>query len=112
MTASVFLLDNQLDQDQLGEVYESVFGAFNEWYNFGLSLGIGINQLKGIQSCCPDNQTRLREMLTHWLQTSQSCTWTDLYNALSSNTVQRMDVAGRIKHKCSGGILYRATLYF
>ncbi len=101
-----FCLDNQLDQDQLGEVYESVFGAFNEWYNFGLSLGIGVNLLRGIQSRCFDNQTCLREMLTHWLQTSPSRTWNDLYNALSSKTVQRMDVAGSIKHKCSGGIVW------
>ncbi len=98
-----------MDQEQLREVYKSVFGAFNEWYDFGLSLGIGVNQLRGIQSRCPVNKTCLREMLTHWLQTSPSRTWTDLYNALRSSIVQRMDVACSIKHKCTGGIVW--TLY-
>ncbi len=89
----------QLDDTYLNEIYQFVLQAASKWFNFGLSLGVDIHQLEDIESCCHDNQTSLRKMLTHWLRTSPSRTWTDIYTALRSETVQRKDIAKRIKQK-------------
>ncbi len=92
--------ENQLSDKNLTEVYESVLNVATKWYDLGLSLQISVDKLKGIKSHCSDDQSCLREMLTHWLQTSRSCTWIDIYNGLTSDAVQRMDIARSIRVKC------------
>ncbi len=77
----------------------------NNWFNLGLALGIQVGTLKGIKSNESNDQDRLREMLTHWLLSSPSRTWTDICNGLRSETVKLINLADKIEDKYKGIIM-------
>lgn len=57
-----------------------------------------------IESAYTDNTICLRKMLTYWLESSSSCTWTDICNGLKSPTVQLNNLAKVIEDTyCSKG---------
>ncbi len=77
--------------------------AANEWYNLGLALDIEFETLKEINSNeSSSDKARLSEMLTHWLLSSLSCTWSDICNGLRSETVKQINLADAIEGKYKG----------
>ncbi len=95
--------ENQLCIDDLQNVFSLLMNATNDWFVFGLALGIKLNILEGIDSNKSSDKDRLLAMLTHWLRSSPSRTWRDICNGLRSNTVQQDVLADTIdsegKHK-------------
>ncbi len=113
MTNLIILVENvqrddeqQLSINNLQEVFSCLIEAANKWYNLGLALGIENYNLKNIESNYNSNDIFLRIMLTCWLQSSLSRTWTDICNGLRSDTVKLIALAEDIEKKyCSGGIV-------
>ncbi|XP_064401971.1 uncharacterized protein LOC135347820 isoform X4 [Halichondria panicea] len=90
---------NQLGTKDLQEVFSNLMEVVTNWFNLGLSLGIQVGTLKAIKSNESNDQDRLREMLTHWLQYSPSRTWNDICNGLRSDTVKQINLADKIEEK-------------
>ncbi len=76
--------------------------AINVWFELGLALGIPVATLKDIESNEIYNKNRLREMLTQWLESSPSRTWSDICNGLRSGTVRQDVLANTIEEKYDG----------
>ncbi len=95
--------ENRLCIDDLQNVFSLLINATNDWFELGLALGIKHITLVGIGSNKSSDKARLREMLAHWLKSSRSRTWRDIFNGLRSNTVQQDVLADTIdsegKHK-------------
>ncbi len=88
------------------EIYSALLGAMNKWDDFGLALNIGPSEIDNIEENYMNNQKRLRKMLTYWLESSPSRTWTDICKALRSSTVQLNALAQDIEKKyCNTGKL-------
>ncbi len=94
--------DNQLRIDNLQDVFSSLIKAAKDWCNLGLALGIPVGTLRGIKSAENNIRDQLREMLTHWLESSPSRTWSDICKGLRSKTVQQNNVAEVIEEKYKG----------
>ncbi len=94
--------ENQLCTKDLQEVFSNLMEVVTNWFNLGLSLGIQVGTLKAIKSNESNDQDRLREMLTHWLQHSPSRTWNDICNGLRSDTVKQINLANKIEEKYKG----------
>ncbi len=71
----------------------------NEWYNLGLALGVQDVTLRRIKFIENNIQDCLREMLTRWLGSSSSHTWSDICNGLRSDTVKKYVLAEKIEQK-------------
>ncbi len=78
--------------------------AAKDWFELGLALGIKNDTLDDIEKNPNKNsdRARLRAMLTHWLQSSPSRTWSDICNGLRSNTVKQDVLATTIEDKYKG----------
>ena len=96
--------DNQLFIEDLQEVFSLLIKAARNWFNIGLALGIKVAILEGIESNEDSDKARLREVLTHWLQSSPSRTWSDICKCLRSNIVQQDNIADAIELKYKGNI--------
>ena len=94
--------DNQLCIESLQDVYSLLIKASKDWFDMGLALGIQIDILEGIDSNKNSDKARLRDMLTHWLRSSPSRTWSDICNGLRSGTVQQGNLADTIEEKYKG----------
>ncbi|XP_064401306.1 uncharacterized protein LOC135347306 isoform X3 [Halichondria panicea] len=94
--------DNQLFIEDLQEVFSLLIKAARNWFNIGLALGIKVAILEGIESNEDSDKARLREVLTHWLQSSPSRTWSDICKCLRSNIVQQDNIADAIELKYKG----------
>ena len=94
--------ETKLCAKDLHEVFSQLLKAANEWYNLGLALDIEFDTLKEINSNESTDKARLREMLTHWLLSSPSRTWSDICNGLRSETVQQNNLADKIEDKYKG----------
>ncbi len=90
---------NRLGTNDLKEVLSQLMDAINEWYNLGLALGVQVVTLRGIKSTENNIQDCLREMLTHWLGSSSSRTWSDICNGLRSDIVKKYVLAEKIEQK-------------
>ena len=85
--------------------------AINVWFQLGLALGIKVATLEDIKCHTNHNRDGLREMLTHWLRTSPSRTWSDICNGLRSDTVKQNVLANTIEEKFNGKCdLVRCTI--
>lgn len=101
---SIVLDKKKLGLQDLSEVYSALYSAADKWYNFGLTFGIDPVQLKTIQSSESNDQARLHEMLSKWLDSSTCPTWTDICNGLRTNTVEKVSLVQIIEQKyCSKG---------
>ncbi len=87
------------------DVFSQLVEAAKDWFNLGLSLGIKVNTLEGIESNKNSDRDRLREMLTHWLRCSPSRIWSDICNSLRSDTVKQIILADTIEKKYKGTII-------
>ncbi len=98
--------ENQLCTKDLQEVFSNLMEVVNNWFNLGLALGIQVDTLEGIDSNKNSNQDCLREMLTHWLRSSPSRTWSDICIGLRSDTVKQNNLADKIEEKYKGTYSY------
>ncbi|XP_064401955.1 uncharacterized protein LOC135347813 isoform X3 [Halichondria panicea] len=99
--------DDERDEDQLcieglQDIFSLLIKAAKDWFELGLALGIKVNTLEGIKSKENCDKARLREMLTHWLRSSSSRTWSDICNGLRSDTVQQDVLADIVEEKYKG----------
>ncbi len=85
------------------EVVSQLKKAINVWFELGLALGIKVATLEDIECHTNHNRDGLREMLTHWLRTSPSRTWSDICNGLRS--VEQNVLADTIEEKYDGKIM-------
>ncbi len=96
--------EDQLCTEDLQEVVSHLMEAINVWFQLGLALGIRVATLEDIKCHTNHNRDGLREMLTHWLRTSPSRTWSDICNGLRSDTVKQNVLANTIEEKYNGKI--------
>ena len=94
--------ENQLGTNDLQNVFSQLVEAAKDWFELGLALGIKVDILEGIDSNKNSDRARLREMLTHWLRSSPSRTWSDICNGLRSDTVKQINLADKIEEKYKG----------
>ncbi len=80
------------------DIFSLLIKAAKDWFELGLALKIKVDILEGIESNKSSDKARLREMLTHWLRSSPSRTWSDICKGLRSDTVQQ-DVLAEEKYK-------------
>ena len=95
-------VEHQLCIEGLQDVYSLLIKAAKDWFDMGLALGIQVDILEGIDSNKHSDKARLREMLTHWLRSSPSRTWSDICNGLRSGTVQQGNLADTIEETYKG----------
>ncbi len=95
---------NQLCIGNLQDVYSLLIPAAKDWFDLGLALKIKVDTLEGIESNKDTDKARLRGMLTHWLRSSPSRTWSDICNGLRSDTVQQTNLADTIEEKYRGSV--------
>ncbi len=76
--------------------------AINVWFELGLALGIPVATLENIKCHTNHNKDGLIRMLTHWLESSPSRTWSDICNGLRSGTVRQDVLANTIEEKYNG----------
>lgn len=93
----------ELELEDLGDVFEEVFEARSKWYNIGLRLKVPVGSLETIKGENDDAADCLREMLKISLKSiSHKLTWVSLVEALKSQTVGELPLADRVKTKyCS-----------
>ena len=103
---------NQLGTNDLQDVFSQLVEATKDWFDMGLALGIKVDILEGIKSNENYDKARLREMLTHWLRSSPSRTWSDICNGLRSDTVQQGNLADKIEEKYKGTIIQTCLYNF
>ncbi len=97
-----FFVGSILTIDDLNSVYEKLIEAAGNWFDLGLSLGLGHSTLSNIKDEHRDkNQTCLREMLAARLKTGP-LTYREICQSLRAPTVARNDVAEAIEKTCTG----------
>ena len=67
------------------------------WYDIGMALKVGIDDLDEIQYSNASISDHLRDMLRIWLQKGENRRWSLIIKALESKAVGRPDVAEKIK---------------
>ncbi len=96
--------EHQLCIDDLQDVFSPLIKAADDWVELGLALGIKNVTLKGIKSKEKCDKACLREMLTYWLESSPSRTWSVICNGLRSDTVKQDALADTIIEEKYEGI--------
>ena len=104
--------ENQLCIEGLQDIFSLLIKAAKDWFELGLALGIQVDTLEGIESNKNSDKARLREMLTHWLRSSPSRTWSDICNGLRSDTVQQDVLADIIEKKNKGTCIHCSEIAF
>ncbi|XP_064407321.1 uncharacterized protein LOC135352082 isoform X2 [Halichondria panicea] len=94
--------ENQLYTKDLQEVVSQLMEAINVWFELGLALGIPVATLENIKCHTNHNKDGLIRMLTQWLESSPSRTWSDICNGLRSGTVRQDVLANTIEEKYDG----------
>ncbi len=84
------------------DIFSQVIKAAKDWFDLGLALGIEVDFLEYINRIENNDKACLRAMLTHWLRSSPSRTWSDICNGLRSDTVQQYVLADKIEQKYKG----------
>jgi len=96
----VFTIDREcVTAPDLQSLFEITKNAKNEWFELGLALGLDDDELTAIENDNPNSLARLRKMLAKYLQKSSEVDWKTVHDALLVPTVDRADVAKKIKEK-------------
>ena len=75
-----------------------LYDARYKWFDIGLALKVNYSTLKTIEKEQLNNQdSSLREMLAHRIQSGDSLTWSDLSDCLRHPSVRQNELADRIK---------------
>ena len=78
-------------------IFDKLYDARTKWFAIGLALNVDFNTLKSIERVQLSNQdTCLREMLAHRIQSGGPLTLNDLCRCLRRRTVGRSDLADKI----------------
>ena len=82
-------------------VIKLVLSAKDTWFNLGVQLNIGMEELQRIgQKFDHNSKVCLREMLIMWLDmTDPAPSWEDLATALEKESVNHCDIASEIRKK-------------
>lgn len=86
-----------LTEDDFAEVQSALWKARRKWFNIGVRLGLSVNDLKTIDSEQKTLEDKLTEMILSWLRQTERCTWRALRKALKHHTVDRPDLAQKIR---------------
>ena len=106
-----------LQLSELHVVMDELNDVRTKWYDIGLHLGVGVDQLDCIkrQYSNSDFSDCLRDTLKVWLETDHFPTWRNIVDALRSNTVSKMRLARDLECKyCSSqnfGLHFPVTNY-
>ena len=103
----------QLSVSDLCQVMEELTDVSAKWYDIGLQLGLSVGQLDGIKKQYSDLSDCLRETLKVWLEMYLPYpTWSNLVDALRSNTVCKTRLAADLENKyCSTQYTSTTTTY-
>ena len=89
----------ELSVNNLGMVWETVYGARTKAYEIGLILHIAVDTLDSIDERYDDSSDKLREVMKTWLRTASKPTWQDILDALKSHVVGQPKLASDIEAK-------------
>ena len=79
-------------------IFDKLYNARTKWFEIGLALNVDYETLKSIERVQLNNQdTCLREMLAHRIQSGGPLTLSDLCQCLHHHTVRRSDLADKIQ---------------
>ena len=87
------------DEHSLKMILDSISTLAAGWFNLGVALGLSSGTLKAIESNYPKDTHRcLTEMVIAWLQMKDNSqpSWRSLVSALSSPSVNRIELATMI----------------
>ena len=78
----------------LKEVRELLFSVRRKWYDIGVELGLGVNELDNIKAASTDHGECLTEMIKLWLKSINPLpTWKALGHALKAGPVAEVGLA-------------------
>jgi hypothetical protein len=89
-----------LGVNDLVKVLDELYEVRARWYDIGLRLNVPAETLEKIKG--PDDNTRLRQVLTIWLRSGKA-TWPDLSQALRHRTIGQGKLADSLLAKYHTG---------
>ena len=98
-SSEVALPNTRLDEKDLAELLEVLYPARDRCNRFGLQIGLGIDEIKTIESNNTDCGDRLLAILSVRLNKAKPLTWNDIDSALRSKSVDKSGLAEEIKRK-------------
>ena len=99
--------NTELGEKDLAELLEVLYPARDRCNRFGLQIGLGIDEIKTIESNNTDFGDRLLAILSVRLNKAKPLTWNEIYSALRSKSVDKSGLAEEIKRK--NGHLFIST---
>ena len=92
-----------LNIDDLGTVWEALFGIRSKAYNIGLTLKVPVGTLDAIKMEFSDPLNQLREILKAWLKMATQQKWQAIVDMLRSRTIDEPTLASDIEaNYCRG----------
>ena len=88
--------NTELDEDDLGALYEALYPARNSYKSIGLLIGVKIGEIESIESNKTDSGDRLLAILSVRVKKAEPLTWNDIYNALRSKCIDESKLAKEI----------------
>ena len=91
--------NTELGEKDLAELLEVLYPARDRCNRFGLQIGLGIDEIKTIESNNTDFGDRLLAILSVRLNKAKPLTWNEIYSALRSKSVDKSGLAEEIRRK-------------
>ena len=92
-SSQVTLLSRELGVDDLSALYEALYPVRAKYKFFGLKIGVGLDEIKSIESNNKDCESCLLEILSLRLKRKPALTCNDIDKALRSRTVDEHTLA-------------------
>ena len=99
MCITIYIVSNHSDTRSLRTILDSISTLTADWFNLGIALGLFFDTLREIESNHRGEARRcLTEMVIAWLQMKDNSqpSWQSLASALSSPSVNRIEIATMI----------------
>ena len=96
MASKVASPNTELDEDDLGALYEALYPARNSYKSIGLLIGVKIGEIESIESNKTDPGDRLLAILSVRVKKAEPLTWNNIYNALISKCIDESKLAKEI----------------
>ena len=91
--------NTELDEDDLGALYEALYPARNSYKSIGLLIGVKIGEIENIESNKADSGDRLLAVLSVRLNKAEPLTWNEIDSALRSECVNKSRLADKLRQK-------------
>ena len=91
--------NTELDEDDLGALYEALYPARNSYKSIGLLIGVKIGEIESIESNKTDPGDRLLAILSVRLNKAEALTWNEIDSALRSECVDKSRLADKLRQK-------------